>query len=62
MQNQKKSERLNQIRVTKAEKDRIRWLADQYAGGNLSAWVVLAATEYRPGAISRERFGVKKAR
>ena len=30
---------------TKAEKSRIRWLADRYANGNLSLWVIRSALE-----------------
>ena len=33
------------IRCTKAEKSRIRWLADRYANGNLSLWVIRSALE-----------------
>lgn len=30
------------VRVSTQEKNRLRWLADHYAGGNLSLWLVYA--------------------
>jgi hypothetical protein len=40
--NQKMSER-GAFRCTEKEMNRIIWLASQYAGGNLSRWMVYAA-------------------
>ena len=31
------------IRVSTFEKNRLKWLADNYAGGNLSLWIVYAS-------------------
>lgn len=39
-------EKLNEyihIRVSTFEKNRLKWLADRYANGNLSLWVVYAS-------------------
>ena len=31
------------IRVSTFEKNRLKWLADHYAGGNLSLWIIYAS-------------------
>ncbi|MCK5608289.1 hypothetical protein KAR91_40785 [Candidatus Pacearchaeota archaeon] len=38
----KNSEKL-QIRLTEYEKNRIKWLADKYANGNMSLYLIYAA-------------------
>ena len=32
-----------QLRVTEFEKNRIKWLAKQYAGGDMTRWILNAA-------------------
>lgn len=40
-----KKTKLIQVRVTRGEQDRIRWLAGQYTNGNVSEWMLYAALE-----------------
>ena len=39
------------IRVSTFEKNRLKWLADHYAGGNLSLWIIYASLNIDRGEI-----------
>lgn len=43
MTRQRKLIKKIELRVSEFEKNRIKWLADRYANGNISLWVVYCA-------------------
>ena len=44
--------KLLQARITPLELNKIKLRANLYTGGNVSAWLVYAATNYKPGKRS----------
>lgn len=48
-----------QIRTTEFEKNRIKLLADKYAGGNISAWVIHGAMNAPRRFLKRKRLSDK---
>jgi len=53
--NKKLTERI-EIRCSKQEKSRLKWLADIYAGGNLSAWLMYAGLKMVRQRINKRKF------
>lgn len=51
-----------EIRVSQIEKERIRFLADQFAGGNMSLWIVYCALNAPREMINPDKIEETKRR
>jgi hypothetical protein len=48
------------IRVSKFEKNRLKWLADKYANGNLSLWIIYASLNIDRSMIDNKALNESK--
>ena len=48
------------IRVSKFENNRLKWLADKYANGNLSLWIIYASLNIDRSMIDNKALNESK--